>query len=95
MKEFISIGEAVMGLLVSNEQLRAVQPTTVIRLLERVRDWVELRWGNATANLIYYPDVRELRTGIIPMQQMIIHSVINAAAQAIKEQLTKEEESRK
>jgi DNA repair exonuclease SbcCD ATPase subunit len=92
LKKLIDSAQAMMGILESNEQLKAVSPTTVISLLERIRYWVELRWANTLVGLTYDQTSLELRTSNIPIYYVIIHNLINVSIQAIEEQMVKEKQ---
>jgi len=90
-KALIASAQALMGILESTEQLKAVQPATMIGLLERIRDWVHLRWADTLVGLSYDPLTQELHAGLNPLYYVKIWALIGVAVQAIIQQLKKEE----
>jgi hypothetical protein len=91
LRTLIASTQALMGLLGSTEQLKTLQPAMIIQLLERIREWIQLRWGNALVSLTFDPTTQEVHLSPFTTYYAKIWSLTDAAIKAIIQQLKNEE----
>ncbi len=92
LEKLILPARVLLGIVESEDSLRAVEPVLVIQLLERLQWWLDLRWLDAKVNVIQDFATMEFRLAPPAMYGMKMVSLIKVAIKAIR-QLSLEEKA--
>jgi chromosome segregation ATPase len=83
--------QALMGVLNSNDDLKAVQPSLVVALIERLVLYCEQRYPNALINAYYNVATNELVVNPSVLSPIMISNLLRLAAEGIRKRIVQEE----